>query len=130
MSDERELRFEFGDDADLVDDLRDYAAGWRPQPGDTVQGRIAGWDEGVSSYNGKAYPILIIEARDGQRTAVHAFHSVLADQLAKLGAAFGDRIGILYQGKRDGAAASYHAYRTIVQTPGQPPRRSWELPRS
>lgn len=70
--------------------------GWRPEVGDVVIGEI---DE-VTTGNGDfgEYPLLIIEKGDGSYVAVHAFHSVLKNELNSLAPSVGDTIGVKYLG--------------------------------
>lgn len=73
--------------------------GWRPEVGDVVIGTI---DE-VTTGNGDfgEYPLLIIEKADGEFIAVHAFHSVLRNEIESLQPSEGDEIGVKYLGKKE-----------------------------
>jgi hypothetical protein len=95
--------------------LREPAPGWRPEPGDVLIGRVIGFDE-RPGFAGVMYPIIEVERDDGERVAVHAFHTVLRDELARHKPKRGDRLGIAYHGERrtgDGDN-TYQLYRVRV----------------
>jgi hypothetical protein len=69
---------------------------WKPQPGDTVTGVIEDISEHDAGY-GK-YPILELATETGT-VAVHAFHDVLKNELARLAPNIGDSITLTYKGK-------------------------------
>lgn len=96
----------------------DYADGWTPNEGDTVEGTIVSIAPGSSAYGD--YPILTIEKDGGDKVAVHAFHQTIMGALARFKPQVGDVIGIQYRGKRKGEgkdAMEYHDYR--VSMPGK-----------
>lgn len=73
--------------------------GWRPEAGDLLIGTV---DE-VSSREGDfgPYPLIIVEKSDGSYVAVHAFHSVLRNEIESLQPSIGDEIGIKYEGVKE-----------------------------
>jgi hypothetical protein len=79
---------------------------WKPQPGDTVTGVIEDISEHDAGY-GK-YPILELATETGT-VAVHAFHDVLKNELARLAPNIGDSITLTYKGKHP--EKGYHQYR-------------------
>ena len=106
----------------------EYGTAWRPQAGDTVSGIVESIK--LIDPNGRgAYPCVDIREDDGELVSVHAFHSVLRRELARKAPGLGDRIGITYQGMREGGQNpdGYHAYRV---TGGNPRAFDWsqELP--
>jgi len=79
---------------------------WKPETGDTVTGVIEDISEHDAGY-GK-YPILELVTGTGT-VAVHAFHDVLKNELARLAPNIGDSITLTYKGKH--AEKGYHQYR-------------------
>lgn len=79
----------------------DFPEGWRPNPGDVVEGKVVDLDRAYSTYQGSYYPIITIEQADGKQVAVHAFHSVLKNELVKRKPKNGERIRIVYLGKKE-----------------------------
>lgn len=73
--------------------------GWRPEAGDVVIGVV---DE-VTSREGDygLYPLIIVEKSDGEFIAVHAFHTVLRNEIESLQPSVGDDIGIKYLGQQE-----------------------------
>ncbi len=99
---------------------RDYAPGWRPQPGEKVRGKLVDLAsrERDDAFGGGQYAILTIELDESARikdgtvddfVAIHALHEVLERELARIRPKLGDELGILYQGKH--ADRGYHKYR-------------------
>ena len=96
--------------------LDSYPEGWRPQPGDKVIGTIVEIDTRTSDYGQGDYPVLTIALDSGEEVAVHAFHTVLKNELARLKPVEGERIGIVYHGKKAGKGGGngYESYRVKV----------------
>lgn len=101
---------------------REPAPGWRPNPGDQVVGKIVEISEAPGTDFGP-YPLITIEQADGTEVAVHAFHSVLKNEIDSKRPTEGDRIGIRYLGKKTGTngGREYEAYRVVIEraTPAQ-----------
>lgn len=93
--------------------------GWRPEPGDEITGVVVSLGSGHSDFRARtgngAYPILTIAAETErnlntpeevttheppQDTAVHAFQSVLYNELMAQRPAVGEKVTITYGGKR------------------------------
>jgi hypothetical protein len=89
---------------------KDYAPAWRPEPGAKVVGTVTDLTARDGQFG--RYAVVTIHAEgegfDGE-VAVHAFHEVLANELARVAPKVGDRIGIRYDG-RD-SDKGYHRYR-------------------
>jgi hypothetical protein len=96
----------------------DYAAAWRPNPGDKVIGTVTALDVRDGTYG--AYPIVTLDTEDGE-VALHCFHEVLANELAKIAPKIGDRVGVKYAGKHP--ERGYHIYR--VQRDGDDTEFAW-----
>lgn len=79
---------------------------WKPQPGDTITGRIEDISEHDAGYG--RYPILELATGTGT-VAVHAFHDVLKAELARLAPEIGDTVTIAYKVKH--LERGYHQYR-------------------
>lgn len=75
--------------------------GWRPEPGDVLTGKVVGYGTGWSDYTGAAYPIVTIKPADSDAVAVHAFQTVLRNELAEKRPLVGEVIDIAYHGKRE-----------------------------
>src|SRR5690242_5658416 len=88
----------------------DFTEAWPPEPGDKIAGTIveinerdAGWDP---------YPVVTLQVEDNQ-VAIHAFHTVLQRELAKVRPEVGDAISVAYRGKKtSGSGTTYHAYKS------------------
>ena len=97
---------------DLVGELdHEHARAWKPQAGERVAGRVVEFGERDGGYG--AYPIVTLELEDGTRAAIHAFHTVLAGELARIAPQLGDQIAVKYSGliATEGGRSRYHAYR-------------------
>lgn len=104
----------------------DYAAAWRPEPGDSLIGFLTEIAVGTSDYGD--YPILTLTTANGDRASVHAFHTVLKDGLIDAQPSIGEELAIKYNGLRlpkglDEKTAPkvgskddprYHDYRVII----------------
>jgi hypothetical protein len=101
------------DPAKLVE--REFAEAWRPDPGDKLSGEVVELSA-RAGYDGELYPIVTIRQRDGIELAVHAFHAVLRNELAKLAPQPGQRIAIRYDGQKGGddGRSRYHSYRVAT----------------
>jgi hypothetical protein len=116
-----------------VTDRFDYAQAWKPGPGDVLRGTVTE----ITEYHGGgygSYPILTVtldedcrangtEHKAGSELAIHAFHTVLRNELARLDVQIDESIAVLYGGRqrtRDGST-NYEGYR--VKTPGRQPQR-------
>lgn len=94
---------------------REPAVGWRPEPGDQVVGTIVEISEAPGTDWGP-YPVITIDKADGTgEVAVHAFHSVLKNEIESKQPTEGDTIGIRYLGKQQGAKQSYEGYRVVLE---------------
>jgi hypothetical protein len=71
------------------------AEGWRPNPGDVAEGKVTE----ISEYDGGygSYPVVTIETDEG-KVALHAFHTVLRNELARLNVQVGEPLAVLYAG--------------------------------
>lgn len=117
------------------------AEGWRPEPGDVVIGVV---DE-VTSREGDygPYPLIVIEQEDGELVAVHAFHTVLKNEIEAQAPSVGDEIGVKYLGTQEPKGGlkkgqdPFHAYRVRLDrkspkgsTVPTPPRAATEFEKS
>lgn len=109
------------------------ARGWRPQPGETLEGTLVALEKREGDYG--AYPCLIYRTDAGEYVAVHAFHSILKDEYAKLHAVaqttgqpmIGRRHTVHYAGRQvsknigpDGKPRQYESYVVLDTTDGAP----------
>jgi hypothetical protein len=106
---------------DLLAQLNEssYDPALRPEPGDTIAGRVVKLTERPASPKGQAYPVIVLETAEGRR-AIHVYHRVLRTQLYEnVTLAVGDELAIAYDGQRTSESGrEYHAYRTLVQPKG------------
>jgi hypothetical protein len=91
--------------ADRLD--RNFPPAWRFEPGDKLVGQVIDLTEREGNFG--RYPVVTLRTDNGDEFAVHAFHEVLARNLAHVAPEVGDRIGIKYLGKHP--ERGYHAYR-------------------
>jgi hypothetical protein len=75
------------------------APAWRPSPGDTLIGEVTGLRMGNDNGYG-TYPIVVVKREDGTVASMHAFHTLLREQLRDLGCNIGMRIAVTYDGER------------------------------
>jgi hypothetical protein len=85
---------------------RDFAQAWRPSPGDKLVGEVVEISSREGAYG--EYPIVTLRTDTGD-WAIHAFHEVLGNELARVAPKIGDRIGVKYSGKDP--EKGYHRYR-------------------
>lgn len=101
--------------------------GWQPNPGDKIAGEVV--EKSTANAGGYGdYPMLVLKRANGERTAVHAFHQVLQNELERHSVRTGDRIAIKFEGEmnfktpQQGKGEKFSAYRVVVD-----PRRRAEL---
>src|SRR5436190_3311625 len=98
---------------------REFAEAWKPAPGDKLVGKVVDLSERESAYG--RYPIVTVETAGGEEIAVHAFHEVLQNELARLAPSLDTVIGVKYVGKHP--ERGYHVYR--VRRLGEEGGVSW-----
>ena len=93
-----------------IDDQLDakFAPAWRREDDPKIVGEVTTLSEREGAYG--RYPIVTVRTQDGER-AIHAFHEVLANELARIAPKVGDKIGVKYLGKHP--ERSYHRYRAV-----------------
>jgi hypothetical protein len=100
---------------DILDRLdKDYAPGWKPEPGDKVAGVVVERSQRDGGFG--MYPIITVRQDSGAEIAIHASSTVIQNEVTAQDPQPGDQIGVLYQGEKtakDGRS-TYHAYRVIV----------------
>jgi hypothetical protein len=98
---------------DRLNEAGDFAPGWNPKdPGAPQQviGAVTDIGQG-SDFNGDPYLIYTIRQPDGERLAIHAFSTVLKQELAKYRIKLGSEIGVKYMGKPEGK--NYYRYAVV-----------------
>lgn len=100
-----------------------FPEGWRPKAGDKLIGNIVEISARESEYGG-TYPLVIVSTEDGREVAIHGFHAVLKNELARLRPKTGDKLGVRYHG-RD--AAGWEKYRVLLERtePEDAPAPDW-----
>jgi hypothetical protein len=87
---------------------------WRPEVGDQIAGTLRAIAIRSSSHTDN-YPVLTIETAGGSCFDVHAFHTVLWDEIRQQQPRVGDVVGVKYLGRRAGGQGDgYEAYRLAV----------------
>lgn len=100
-----------------------YPEGWKPKAGDELAGTITAIAERDGDYG--LYPVYIVRTFDGEDRSVHAYHSVLAGELADQGATVGCEVGIAYGGKgKTQGGRDCHRYTVVVERPDDEPPAS------
>jgi hypothetical protein len=76
------------------------ASAWRPdqEDPDVIIGEVTEISFASSDY--EPYPLIVIRQEDGTEKAVHAFHTVLKNELLRQKPNIGERIGIKYLGEQ------------------------------
>lgn len=79
------------------------ARAWRPAAGEMIDGTVVTLLKRESEFvkPDGFYPIVIIDNGAENYVAVHAFHSLLLDQLREVQTKPGDEVCIIYQGKME-----------------------------
>ena len=111
-----------GTGAARADDPFDFAPGWRPEPGSTVTGEVVSVDLGENKWG--SYPIVTVVQDDGEKIAIHGFHTVLRNALERARPMPGARMAVRYVGlvtedkKGKALETDYHGYqvRMLDQT--------------
>ncbi len=86
---------------DSLDMDEQYADGWRPEPGAVLVGTVTDLGKGWSDYSGgRNYPIVTVEKDDGEKVAIHCFHTVLEKKMKELRPTVGEVIGVKFIGKQ------------------------------
>lgn len=75
--------------------------GWRPEPGDSVTGKLVDVTTGGMSSEFGRYPIVSLEHKDGTFTHVHAFHHTLKTRLTEMRPKIGHELTITYVGEEE-----------------------------
>lgn len=105
--------------SNLEQRLEADAAAWRPDQDDPpiLIGEVISVDTGTSEYG--PYPLLVIRDEAGNEKAVHAFHTVLRNELVRCKPQPGEKIGIKYLGDVDAKPGSpyktYKGYKVRVE---------------
>lgn len=107
----------------MTDEGSDFAEAWRPDAGDTITGTMVGV-EVIDPNNQGPYPCVTLKTGSGEIRAIHAFHQVLRNGIARRRPKIGDELTITYHGKKEGGAyGGYHSYQV---TGGQTVEMNWE----
>lgn len=102
--------------AQAHDILASDAEPWKPQPGEEVLGILRARDVRTSAHSDD-YPLLTIEAGPGQWWDVHAYHTVLWDEVKRQDPQVGDVVGVRYLGRSDHGGQGgegYERYKLVV----------------
>lgn len=101
-----------------------FATAWKPQPGETITGKVV--EAGMIDPNGKGkYLCVTLERSDGELYALHCFHQVLRNEIARARPKVGyDVITVTYNGKKEGG--SFGGYNSYSVSGGQAKEVDWD----
>jgi hypothetical protein len=101
--------------ADLQEQLEHDAAPWQHRERPELLGRCRARARRTSQHS-ENYPVLTIETREGDWVDVHAFHTVLWQEVEQQDPQPGDVVGIKYLGRRTGGQSrdGYEAFKLAV----------------
>jgi hypothetical protein len=102
----------------------EWATTWKPDRGEMLVGTFEKMDTGSTKYGESR--VAHIRDEDGKLWGVWLFHSVLQDQWEQAEPTPGDRVGILYLGKRAGSDYDYHHYDVEVERRDEEPEPAVE----
>lgn len=106
--------------------LRPSAEAWRPEPGDVVIGEVVEVQE-RRGFAERPYPVVTVRTEANEYVAVHGFHTVLKEELAKLAPRPGDRLGVAYHGLVEKNESRYELYRVALERAGaDQPEPDWD----
>lgn len=107
------------------------AEGWRPEVGEALIGKVIDTDTATAGGYGE-YPLLIIQdLKDAKAVvAVHAFHTVLRNLVAKKNPQVGDIVAIKFLGtdKTKGSDQDFANYKMVVTPAAQTQQVTQEIP--
>jgi hypothetical protein len=89
-----------------IDASSPFPESWRPRPGDSVKGKVVDLDVRDGEYG--QYPLVTLDTADRGQVTIHAFHEVLASELARRAPKPGDVIEVSYRGQHP--HKGYHLY--------------------
>jgi len=118
----------------LRDRLNQEVEGWRPEAGDEILGEVVTVDTREGDYG--PYPYIEVEDEaTGKIVGVHAFHTLLKNEISQKRPQVGDTLGVKYHGKREtkrtdskGRTQEYESYRVVFErASGEPvaPAPDW-----
>lgn len=70
--------------------------GWKPEPGDTITGRITDLTTGGGEFG--RYAIVMLTTKSGDDVAIHAFHHTLKTRLREMRPERGHTLTVTYHG--------------------------------
>jgi hypothetical protein len=110
----------------LADRLSRDPEPWKPEPGDALIGEVLDLEQRTSDFGD--YPAITVLDDDGVEWTFHGYHTIAKNELAKQRPVPGDRIGIKYHGKKQGAKNTYESYRVLVEhaEPVPAPAPNWD----
>jgi len=83
--------------AETVPEAIDFGAeGWRPNPGDTITGKVTDLTTGQGDY--AKYPIITLATKDGD-VNVHCFHHTLKNRVKEMRPKRGHTLTITFLGE-------------------------------
>lgn len=98
----------------LLDEMDQDVVAYRPErAGEGVEGVITEIGSTVSEYTTDPIPVITLRQEDGVFRGIRGYHTTLRNDLEKLNLQVGDRLAVVYEGKKatkDGKR-SFHAYK-------------------
>lgn len=94
---------------------REHPPAWTPEPGETIVGRMVGFQPSVFTVHGNV-PVVTLEGPNGGRRSVWLIHKVLRRAFARENVVLGEIVAIRYLGKKDpaGPGQPYADYKVGV----------------
>lgn len=101
----------------LLDEMDQDVVAYRPErSGEGVEGVVIALDITGSEYTDEPIPVITVKQDDGVIRGIRGYHSVLRGNLKDADPQVGDRLAIVYEGKKQNrkGTGSYHSYKVRV----------------
>lgn len=101
----------------LLDEMDRDVVAYRPErEGEGVEGVVVARDVTDSDYTSEDIPVLTLKQDDGVFRGVRGYHKVLRDEINRADVSVGDRIAIVFEGKKQNkkGTGSYWSYKVRV----------------
>lgn len=108
----------------LLDEMNQDVIAYRPErPGEGVEGELVARDVTGSDYTSDDIPVLTLKQDDGTLRGVRGYHKVLRDEIARADLNIGDRVAIVFEGKKPNKknTGTYWGYKVRVQRASSAP---------
>lgn len=113
----------------LLDEMDQDVIAYRPErENEGVEGVLIAKDVTTSEFTSDDIPVLTLRQDDDVFRGVRGYHKVLRDEIERANPQIGDRLAIVYLGKKPNkkGTGSYHAYKVRVAR-GESPAASEDV---